>query len=313
VQRVNYILVRLLQMIPVALGITIVLFFLLRAIPGDPAAIRLGIRATPEGIANLRHQMGLDKPIWTQYLIFLRDTVTLNLGDSLKYSTSVSSLIGARLPVTLFLAVYATLLSVIITVPFAMYAAMRKDQIQDQLIRGGFMISLGMPAFWTGILLLIVFSLKIPIFPIGGYGQTFRDHLLHLALPAFTLALYQSSWLVRALRSDVIDVLGADYVDFARAKGLRERLVTTRHILRNALIPTVTILGLNIGYLVGGSVVVEKVFAIPGMGSLMLDSIFARDYTVVQSVTLCFAIIVILINLATDVTYSFLDPRVTLE
>lgn len=312
-RRLNYILVRLLQMVPVVLGITIVLFFLLRAIPGDPAAIRLGIRATPEGIANLHRQMGLDKPIWTQYLIFLRDTLTLRLGDSIMYETPVAGLIGERLPVTLFLALYATLLSIIITVPFATWAAMRKDQIQDHVIRAGFMVALGMPAFWTGILLLMLFSLRIPIFPIGGYGESFREHLTHLALPAFTLALYQSSWLVRSLRSDIIDVLRADYVDFARAKGLRERLVTTRHILRNALIPTVTILGLNIGYLVGGSVVVERVFSVPGMGSLMLDAIFSRDYTVVQGVTLCFAAMVVLINLTTDVTYSFLDPRVTLD
>jgi peptide/nickel transport system permease protein len=312
-RRVNYILVRLLQMVPVVLGITIVLFFLLRAIPGDPAAIRLGIRATPQGIANLHRQMGLDKPIWTQYLIFVRDILTLRLGDSIMYETPVASLIGGRMPITLFLAVYATLLSIIITVPFAMWAATRKDQIEDQLIRGGFMVALGMPAFWTGILLLMLFSLRLSIFPIGGFGKTFRDHVMHLALPAFTLALYQSSWLVRSLRSDIIDVLRADYVDFARAKGLRERLVTTRHILRNALIPTVTILGLNIGYLVGGSVVVERVFALPGMGSLMLDAIFSRDYTVVQGVTLCFAAMVVLINLLTDVTYSFLDPRVTLD
>jgi len=312
VQRLNYILVRLLQMIPVALGITIVLFFVIRAIPGDPAAIRLGIRATPEGIANLRREMGLDQPIWTQYVIFLRDVVTLNLGTSITYSIPVVMLIGARLPVTLFLAIYATLFSIMITLPAAMLAAIRKDRFADQVIRGGFMVLLGMPQFWIGVLFLIVFSLKLGLFPVSGFGETFRDHLVHLFLPALTLSLAQSAMLVRTLRSDIISVLRADYVDFARAKGLMERLVLTRHILRNALIPTVTILGLNVGYLVGGTVVIEKVFSIPGMGMLMLDSIFARDYTVVQSVTLCFAMMVILINLATDVTYSFLDPRVTL-
>ena len=299
-------------MIPVALGITIVLFFVIRAIPGDPAAIRLGIRATPEGIANLRREMGLDQPIWTQYVIFLRDVVTLNLGTSITYSIPVVMLIGARLPVTLFLAIYATLFSIMITLPAAMLAAIRKDRFADQVIRGGFMVLLGMPQFWIGVLFLIVFSLKLGLFPVSGFGETFRDHLVHLFLPALTLSLAQSAMLVRTLRSDIISVLRADYVDFARAKGLMERLVLTRHILRNALIPTVTILGLNVGYLVGGTVVIEKVFSIPGMGMLMLDSIFARDYTVVQSVTLCFAMMVILINLATDVTYSFLDPRVTL-
>jgi peptide/nickel transport system permease protein len=311
-RRVNYFIVRFLQMIPVALGITIILFFLLRAIPGDPAVILLGDKVTPQGVANLHHQMGLDKPIWTQYLIFLRNVLTLNLGNSLMYSTPVSSLIGQRLPITLFLAAYATLMSICITVPMALIAALNKDRITDNLIRGGFMLALGMPQFWLGIVMLLIFSLWIPIFPVSGFGSTFLEHIQHLTLPAFTLALAQSSWLIRSLRSDIINVLRADYVDFARAKGLRERFIFIRHILRNALLPTVTILGLNVGYLVGGAVIVEKVFSIPGMGSLMLDAIFSRDYSVVQSVTLCFASMVILINLLTDLTYSFLDPRVTI-
>lgn len=310
--RVNYILVRLLQMIPVALGITIILFFLLRAIPGDPAAIRLGIRATPEGIANLHRQMGLDKPIWTQYFIFLKNIVRGDFGESFMFTVPVLDLIKQRMPLTLFLAAYATAMSIVITVPLAMIAALKKDQWVDNAIRGGFMIALGMPQFWLGIIMLLVFSLWIPIFPISGFGKTIGEHFMHLTLPAFTLALAQSSWLIRSLRSDVINVLQADYVDFARAKGLRERFIFLRHILRNALLPTVTILGLNVGYLVGGAVVVERVFAIPGMGSLMLDAIFGRDYAVVQGVTFTFALLVITINLLTDLTYSFLDPRVTL-
>ncbi len=310
--RINYILVRLLQMIPVALGITIILFFLLRAIPGDPAAIRLGIRATPEGIANLHKQMGLDKPLWTQYFIFLKNIVRGDFGDSFMFTVPVLDLIKQRLPLTLFLAAYATAMSIVITVPMAMIAALKKDTWIDNTIRGGFMLALGMPQFWLGIIMLLVFSLWIPIFPISGFGSTVGEHFLHLTLPAFTLALAQSSWLIRSLRSDVINVLQADYVDFARAKGLRERFIFMRHILRNALLPTVTILGLNVGYLVGGAVVVERVFAIPGMGSLMLDAIFGRDYAVVQGITFCFAMLVITINLITDLTYSFLDPRVTL-
>lgn len=311
-QRLNYILVRLLQMIPVAVGITIILFFMLRAIPGDPAVIRLGIRATLQGVENLHRQMGLDKPVMVQYVIFFRDIFTLNLGDSFTFAVPVSSLIRQRLPITLFLAVYATFLSVLISVPMAMLAALNKDRMPDHVIRGGFMLALGMPQFWLGIMLLLIFGLWIPLFPISGYGDTFLEHLWHIFLPAFTLALAQSSWLVRSLRSDVINVLRADYVDFARAKGLREQFIFSRHILRNSVLPTVTILGLNIGYLVGGAVVVERVFSIPGMGSLMIDAIFARDYAIVQAVTLCFALMVIMINLATDVTYSFLDPRVTL-
>ncbi|MCJ7626530.1 MAG: ABC transporter permease [Anaerolineaceae bacterium] len=312
-RRLNYILLRLLQMIPVVFGITLALFFLIRAIPGDPAVIRLGIRATPEGVANLHRIMGLDKPIWVQYGIFMRDVFTLNLGDSIMYQTPVTGLLARRLPITLFLAAYATLLSIILTVPMAMWAAMKKDTITDTAIRGGFMLALGMPEFWVGIILLIIFGVKLKLFPVSGFGDTFLEHLRHLALPAFTLALHQSSWMIRSLRSDIINVLRADYVDFARAKGLRERFVLTRHILRNAMIPTVTILGVNIGYLVGGAVIVERVFSIPGLGNLMLDSIFSRDYTVVQAVTLYFSAMIILINLITDLAYSVLDPRVTLE
>jgi len=313
VHRANYILVRLLQMIPVVFGITFALFFLIRAIPGDPAVIRLGIRATPEGVANLHREMGLDKPVWVQYGIFLKDIVTFNLGESIMFNTPVSNLMGRRLPITLFLTIYATLMSLLITLPMALYAALHKDSIRDGIIRGGFMIALGMPDFWVAIILILVFSLKFGIFPVSGYGETFPAHLKHLFLPAFALALHQSSWMVRSLRSDIINVIRADYVDFARAKGLQERLVLLKHIMRNALIPTITILGVNIGYLVGGTVVVEKIFAIPGMGSLMLDAIFSRDYTVVQAVTLYFSVMVILINLATDLMYSVLDPRVTLE
>jgi len=312
-QRLNYIFVRLLELVPVALGITIGLFFLIRAIPGDPAVIRLGIRATPEAVANLHREMGLDKPLLVQYIIFLKDIASFKLGDSLMYQKPVTELMAERVPRTLFLALYATMLSLIITVPMALWAAVKKDKLPDNLIRGGFMLALGMPEFWLGVILLLVFSLKIGLFPVSGYGETFLEHLWHLALPAFTLALHQSSWMVRSLRSDIINVLHADYVDFARAKGLRERLVLVRHILRNALLPTVTILGVNIGYLVGGAVIVEKVFSVPGLGSLMLDSIFSRDYTVVQGVTLYFAVMVILINLLTDLVYSVLDPRVTLS
>ncbi len=311
-KRINYVVVRLLQMIPVALGISLILFLLLRAIPGDPAIIRLGVRATPAAVANLHREMGLDKPIWTQYFIYLRDIVTLNLGDSIRYEVPVAKLIGQRLPITLFLAVYATLLSIIITVPMATFAAMRKDQTADTTIRIIFMLVLGMPEFWVSVILLIVFSLKIPIFPLGGYGKNFPEHIYHLALPAFVLALGQSAWLIRSLRSGIIDVLQDEHVNFARAKGLNDRMVLLRHILRNSLIPTVTILGLNIGYLVGGTVIIESIFSLPGMGSMMLEAIFNRDYTVVQSATLCFAVLVILINLLTDLTYSILDPRVTL-
>lgn len=311
-QRINYILVRLLQLIPVALGITIILFFVVRLIPGDPAIIRLGIRATPEAVENFRRQMGLDKPIMIQYFIFMAKLIRFDFGSSLLYATPVINLIAERMPRTVFLAVYATSMSILLTIPLAMVAALKKDRPIDQTIRVSFMIALGMPQFWIGTVLLMIFSVRLAIFPVSGFGDNFQETLRHLFLPALTLAMSQSSWLVRSLRSDIINVMGADYVDFARAKGLRERFVYLRHILRNALLPTVTILGLNFGKLLGGSVVVEKIFSLPGMGSLMIEAIFSRDYVVIQAITFFFAVIVILINLITDLLYSVLDPRVTL-
>jgi peptide/nickel transport system permease protein len=312
-KRINYILVRLLQLIPVALGITIILFFVVRLIPGDPALIRLGIRATPESVENVRRQMGLDKPLMVQYVIFMGKLVKLDFGNSLLYAVPVTKLIAERMPRTVFLTVYATTLSILLTIPLAMLAALKKDRPIDQTIRVTFMIALGMPQFWIGTVLLMIFSVRYAVFPVSGFGDDFQDTLKHLFLPALTLAMAQSSWLVRSLRSDIINVMGLDYVDFARAKGLKERLVYVRHILRNALLPTVTILGLNFGKLLGGSVVVEKIFSLPGMGSMMIEAIFSRDYVVVQAVTFFFAIIVIMINLITDLMYSVLDPRVTLD
>ncbi len=311
-QRINYILVRLLQMLPVALGITIILFFVVRLIPGDPALIRLGIKATPETIENFRRQMGLDQPIMVQYFIFMTKLFKFDLGNSLIYATPVINLISERLPRTVVLAVYATTLSILITVPMALLSAFKKDKPVDQVIRVSFVVALGMPQFWIGTVLLMIFSVRLGIFPVSGFGETWQQTIRHLFLPAMTLAMSQSSWLVRSLRSDIINVMGSDYVDFARAKGLKERIVNIKHILRNALLPTVTILGLNFGKLLGGSVVVEKIFSLPGMGNLMIESIFARDYVVIQAITFFFAIIVILINLITDLLYSVLDPRVTL-
>ena len=311
-QRINYILVRLLQLLPVALGITIILFFVVRLIPGDPALIRLGIKATTESIENFRRQMGLDQPIMVQYFIFMTKLFKFDLGNSLIYATPVINLISERLPRTVVLAVYATTLSILITVPMALLSAFKKDKPVDQVIRVSFVVALGMPQFWIGTVLLMLFSVRLGIFPVSGFGETWQQTLRHLFLPAMTLAMSQSSWLVRSLRSDIINVMSSDYVDFARAKGLKERFVNLRHILRNALLPTVTILGLNFGKLLGGSVVVEKIFSLPGMGNLMIESIFARDYVVIQAITFFFAVIVILINLITDLLYSVLDPRVTL-
>jgi peptide/nickel transport system permease protein len=310
--RGTFILRRLVQMVPVLIGITMIVFLLIHLIPGDPALTMLGIHARPEALAALRHDLGLDKPLWKQYAIYLQNLAQFDLGDSIKYKQSVSSLIPKRLGVSLFLIGYATVLTIAISLPLGIMAALKKDSIFDQIVRSLLMVTMVMPAFWIGILFLIFFSIKLDLFPVSGYGEDLLDHLHHLFLPALTISLSISPILVRSLRGSILEAMSADYVRTARAKGLGEQLVVTAHVLRNALIPAVTLLGLSVGYLMGGTVIVERVFSLPGAGALLIDSIGARDYPVVQSMTLIFATMVILVNLATDLVYSFLDPRVRL-
>ncbi len=310
--RGQFILRRLVQMIPVVFGITFVVFSLLQLIPGDPAVSILGIHATPESIAALRHELGLDRPLWEQYLHYMGNLAAFDMGTSLKFRVSVTSLLRDRLEVSLALIAYAAALMVILALPLGIISALRKDGLFDQITRVVLMVTLVMPAFWVGILFLTYFSLKLQLFPVSGYGDNWQEHLHHLFLPALTIALSIVPILVRALRTSILEAMGSDYVRTARAKGLRERLVVTGHVLRNALIPAVTLLGLSIGYLMGGTVIVENVFSLPGAGKLLVDAISARDYPLVQSTTLVFAILVILVNLGTDLVYTFLDPRVRL-
>ena len=303
---------RLAQMAPVLVGVTLVAFALLQLIPGDPAVSILGIHATEESVAALRHQLGLDQPLWRQYLGYLHDVVTLNLGTSIKFKTSVESLLADRLPVSLWLALYAAVLTALIALPLGILSAIWKDSVFDQLVRVLMMVTMVMPAFWLGILLLLVFSVRLGLFPVSGAGEGPVDTLHHLFLPALTIATGIAPVIVRARRASMLEAMGADYVRTARAKGLGDRGVVTGHVLRNALIAPLTLFGLSVGYLMGGTVIVENVFGLPGAGKLLIDSIGARDYPVVQSTTLVFAALVILVNLATDLVYTFLDPRVSL-
>jgi peptide/nickel transport system permease protein len=310
--RGQFILRRLMQMIPVLFGITLIVFGLLQLIPGDPATTILGLQARPEAIAALRQELGLDRPIWEQYLRYMRSLAVFDLGDSLKFRVSVASLLRERLEVSLVLIGYATALTIVLSLPLGIISALRKDGVFDQITRAVLMVTLVMPAFWVGILFLTYFSIKLRLFPVAGYGEGWREHLHHLFLPALTIALSIAPLLVRALRTSILESLSADYVRTARAKGLREQAVVTTHVLRNALIPAVTLLGLSVGYLMGGTVIVENVFSLPGAGKLLIEAIAARDYPLVQSTTLVFAILVISVNLLTDLVYTFLDPRVHL-
>ena len=298
------------QALPVALLVTVLIFLLVKLLPGDPATAILGDRASDEAVRALHRQWGLDRPLVQQYAVYVRNLATGNLGQSLRYRTPVIDLLPRRAGVTLFLVAYSTALSVLIAVPLAVAAAGHRDRWPDQLVRGLLTLPLASPAFWIGILLLILFALRLRWFPASGYGEGVAGHLRHLVLPALTLSGAFTAVLARNLRSALIDVQATTYVDFARAKGLGRRAVLFHHVLRAALLPIVTLIGVRISYAIGGSVVVETVFALPGLGSWMVESIFARDYMVVQTLTLAFALGAMLINLVTDLVYPLFDPRV---
>lgn len=308
-----YVAKRLLQLLPVLLGITLLCFLLLRMLPGDPAALVLGARGGAEEIAALRERLGLDEPLWRQYLLFLGDMVSGSFGQSIVYRDAVSGLIFERLPATLFLVAYSTVLALIMTLPLAVISAVRRGRLADIAIKAAFVVVLAMPPFWLGLILILLFSIWLPLFPTGGYGSGFVAHLHHLFLPSFVVALATAALTIRSLRSGILAVLNADYVDTARSKGLSDRQVLFGHVLPNSLIGTISVLGVHTSWVIGGTVVIEAVFALPGLGALFVDSIFARDYPVIQGLTVAFAVLVVLINLVSDLAYAAADPRVRLD
>jgi len=301
---------RLAQMIPTVALVALLMFGLMRLLPGDPAMAMLGDRATPESLALLQHQMGLDRSLGVQFWIYLQDIVTGRFGQSVVLHMSVGELIAERLPNTLFLTAYAASLAILISVPLAFVAALRPNGIADTLIRAVAQVGLSMPVFYVGLVLLIVLAAGFGWFPVGGIGSGFVQDLYYLFLPALTLAISLSAILMRNLRISLIEVLNAEFVSFATAKGLRRSIVLGRHVLRNALVSTLTLFGLQIGSLVGGAVITESVFGIPGVGRLMIESIFSRDYAVVQGLAIVLAIMVSLVFLIVDTLQTMLDPRV---
>jgi peptide/nickel transport system permease protein len=310
VHRATYVATRLLQMIPTLLLIGVAVFIIARLLPGDSVSAMLGDRATDEAIQRLTRQLGLDQSIFAQFIAFLQAIGRGEFGTSLAFRVPVTSLIAERLPVTLMLTGLATLIAIILSVPLAFCAALQANRWPDLLIRSVFQVGLSSPIFFVGLVLLTVFAAWLHIFPVGGYGESFLDNLHHLFLPALTLALSFAAVIMRSLRASILQVLRAEFVDFAKAKGLSGRIILFRHVMRNALIATVTLIGLHIGQLLGGAVITESVFAVPGVGRLMVDSIFARDYPVIQSLTLVLALLVSIAFLVTDIIQMWLDPRV---
>jgi peptide/nickel transport system permease protein len=313
VGRMTFVVRRLVLLLPTALGVTIIAFFMIHLNPGDPARTILGIHATPRGIAILHREWGLDRPLASQYWLYMDRLVHGNLGQSLFYGVPVSGLITSHLPPTLWLICYAAVLAILISVPLAMIAASRKDGVRDHVVRAVPLLGLGMPAFWLALILQTELSIRLRLFPVSGYGTGFLGHLHSIFLPALTVAVALCPVVIRSLRASMLNVLGADYVTTARAKGVPGGRLFVRHVLRNAVIPAVTVLGINIGFLIGGTLIVEEVFNLPGIGYLMINGIFDRDFPVVQAVALVFGILVVLVNLLTDVAYASLDPRVRFD
>jgi peptide/nickel transport system permease protein len=304
---------RLLQTLPVIAGITLLSFVLIHLVPGDPIRIMLGGKASAERIATLRHELKLDRSLPSQYVTFVAGAVHGDFGQSIILRRPVSGIVGERIEPSVFLLAYATLIGIVLSLPLGILSALKRNRPADHIIRLLTLVAFAMPPFWLALIFIRNLSLKLGLFPVSGYGEGFFGHVQSLTLPAITIGLFLTSMLVRSLRSSLIDVFSEEYVEAARARGLSESRVVLRHSLRNALISTLTVLTVNLGWLIGGAVVIEKVFDIPGLGQLLVDSIFTRDFPVLQGLTLVFGLLVVGINLLSDMAYAAIDPRVRLS
>jgi ABC-type dipeptide/oligopeptide/nickel transport system permease component len=301
---------RLLVAIPVALITFTLIFFVLRVLPGDPAVAILGDNASAEALANLREKLGLNAPLWQQYMTFLVEIFRGNFGTSITTGRPVTELIISLFPYTLELAFASILLAVLIGVPIGIISALKRNTMTDGLLRIFALLGISIPAFFLGILLLLAFSLKMPVFPSIGAGKGLADNLYHLVLPAFSLALIEAGLMMRITRSTMLDQVNQDYVRTARAKGIPEGKVIYKHVLRNTLIPVVTVIGLDITSLISGAVLTETVFSRPGLGSLAVGSISTRDFPTLQACLILFTVLVLIVNLVVDISYSLINPKI---
>jgi peptide/nickel transport system permease protein len=309
----GYVLRRGLEVVPTVLLVLTVVFFALRIMPGDPAIAALGEFATSDAIASFRSKLGLDQPLWWQYLSFIRQALTGDFGLSMSNNASINGLLEQALPYTLSLAGAATLIGIVIGIPFGAMAAVNRNGLTDGLGRVFALIGFSLPDFYCGILLVLAFSVKLDWFPMIGGGGGFIDKLHHLVLPAITLGIVMAAFVMRLTRSSLLEVLRRDYVRTARGKGVAERGVIFKHALRNALIPVTTGLGIYLLTTLSGTITVELVFARPGLGTLLIGGVTARDYTLVQAGLVVFAFFVVAVNLLTDLLCAAIDPRITLR
>jgi peptide/nickel transport system permease protein len=310
---IRYIIKRLVYLIPVLFFITIIVFSFIHLIPGDPVRMIYGVRATEEKLAVVRAQLHLDKPVYVQYILWLSNVLRGDFGKSLRSNEPVFPIIVQKLGPTLVLSLFSMIISVSISIVLGVLAASRRNTFTDFGIMGFAVLGISIPVFWSGLLMIMLFSLVLRWFPSMGYVGLFENplqFLRHIILPAVTLGFALAGYTTRMTRSQMLDVLSQDYIRTARAKGVTEKLVIYKHALRNGLLPIVTAIGLQFGFLMGGQILIEEIFAWPGIGRLAVKAIFNRDYTMVQGVVLIVAVIFVIVNLLVDVLYAYLNPRI---
>ena len=312
-KELSYIIKRILQMIPVLLIITVIIFFGMRLIPGDPAVTMLGDHATPQALEEMRHKLGLDQSVIIQYFLFLKQVITLDFGNSITLNAPVWQLFTQKAAVTLTLTIVTGVFTLIISFVFGYIGGISKNKVVTKTVDTVALIFISVPEFWIGILLMMILGLNLGLFPVGGWGTTWPEHLRSMILPGISGALGTSALMIRNIEEEILKIRRQDYVDFAYSKGLKKNIVRNRYILKNVMVSTITLFSMRIVYMFAGSVVIETVFALPGLGSMLMQGILARDYALVQGLVYIFAVIVLVLNLLTDISYSFINPRIRLE
>lgn len=291
-------------------AVVFVAFLVIRLIPGDPVMQMLGIHATPQTISEVRADLGLDQSIPKQLYGFVSRAMHGDFGTSIIKRVPVSSIIETRLFASLKLVLFSILISLLLSLPLGIISAIWQNRFPDHLVRLGTMVTFAMPSFWLGLMLIMLFSLKLKIFPIGGYGGNFFENIYKLILPAVTIALYLAPQLTRALRSSLIETMHSGYIEATRARGFSEWSIVSRYAMKNSLVPLISILSINVGFLFSGTVVVESVFQVPGLGALLVQSVLTRDFPVIQGLVVVFGVLVILTNIISDIAIASIDPRV---
>ncbi|HEU4825706.1 MAG TPA: ABC transporter permease [Dongiaceae bacterium] len=310
--RFSFLLKRPIQLVPVMIGISLITFILLQMTPGDPVRLMLGPKASEEAIAFVRARYGLDQPVLVQYFYYLLNAVRGDFGQSIAFRAPVGDVILERIAPTLFLLFYGLAISIAMTLGLAVAAARNRGRAIDHVVRFFCVAGVGIPSYFIGLLLIMAFCLRLKLFPVSGYGPSIANNLWHLFLPALTIGIAVTPILTRNLRATFIEQLDMDYATACRSKGLGERTIFWRHVFWNSLLPTVNLLGVVVAFLIGGTVVIENVFNIPGLGNLLIRAVLTRDYFVVQAVTLILAIGIVISNLVVDILTAALDPRVKL-